>query len=116
MAAFALLGSPNRPTAVVTYEISEAMAIYHAARLHGLNVPSDLSILTFHWGIDSRLCVPFTTVTNAIDDVGRAAVKMLLEKIETPSVPLSTRTIPVILMHGGTAAPPKDQQVKDLTL
>lgn len=101
-----LLLASDRPTAVVTYELPEAMAIFHAANQLGLRVPADLSIVTFHWGIDVRLCVPFTTVTNAIRHVGREAVHMLVEKIEDSHRSLPTRSVPEILLEGGTCGPP----------
>ena len=105
-AAAALLALPGRPTAIVAYELAEAMAFIHAAARLGLRIPEDLSLVMFHSGIDVRLCVPFTTITNAMRHVGREAVQMLLEKIDTGGQPLPSRAVPVELLEGATSRAP----------
>ena len=104
--ATALLARPGRPTAVIAYELAEAMAFVHAAGRLGLRIPEDLSLLTFHWGIDHRLCLPITTVTNAMRQVGREAVRMLVTKIDNGRQPLPSRAVPVDLLKGMTCGPP----------
>ena len=105
-AAAALLARPGRPTAVVAYELAEAMAFVNAAARLGLRIPEDLSLVMFHWGIDHRLCLPITTVTNAMRRVGREAVAMLVEKIDGDGAPLPSRAVPVDLLEGATCRPP----------
>ena len=105
-AAEALLAQPGRPTAIVAYELAEAMAFLHAAYRLGLRIPEDLSLVMFHWGIDLRLCLPITTVTNAMRRVGREAVQMLVEKIDIGGQPLPSRSVPVELLEGVTCRPP----------
>jgi LacI family transcriptional regulator len=106
-AAQALLTGPDRPTAVVAYEIAEAMAVVHAAHLLRLHIPADLSIVVFHHWIDDRFFLPFHTVYNAMREVGTGGVGMLLEKIESPETPLPARVISVRLMDGATCLPPR---------
>jgi len=101
-----LLARPGRPTALVAYELAEAMAFVHAAYRLGLRIPEDLSLVMFHWGIDHRLCLPITTVTNAMRRVGREAVQMLVEKIDSGGQSLPSRAVPVDLLEGGTCGPP----------
>lgn len=101
-----LLESENRPTAIVAYELAEAMAFVHAAHQTGQQVPQDLSILVFHNRLDDRPFRPFHTVTNEMEAVGRGAVAMLLEKIEAPTHVLPTRTVPLVLRPGATCQPP----------
>ena len=105
-AARACLCARNRPTAVVAYELAEVMAFVRAADQLRCAIPGDLSLVVFHRNTDSRLCVPLTTVTNAMDRVGREAVQMLCKKIEAPNLPLPSRRIPVDVIAGGTSAPP----------
>ena len=105
-AARALLARPDRPTAVVAYEVAEAMAVVHAAHLLGLRIPEDLSIIQFHHWIDDRFFRPFHTVYNAMTEVGVGAVGMLLEKIENPEAALPARVVPVRLLDGATCLPP----------
>ena len=100
-----LLSRPDRPTAIVTYEIAEAMAFVHASAILGLRIPQDISLVTFHWGIDARLCIPITTVTNAMRLVGREAVHMLIDKLHSGDQLLKTRAVPVTLIPGATSGP-----------
>lgn len=101
-AARALLARPDRPTAVVAYELTEAMAIIHAAQQVNLRIPEDLSLIHFHHWIDDRFFKPIQTVTNAMEVVGAQAVAMLLDKIENPTVALPARVVPIRMMEGVT--------------
>ena len=101
-----LLARDDRPTAVLAYELAEAMAVVHAAHLLGLRIPEDLSVLLFHNRIDDRYFFPFHTVSNVMEEVGAGAVGMLLEKIGSPEVPLPARVVPVTLLGGATCMPP----------
>jgi len=103
-----LLDRADRPTAVVAYELAESMAIVRAASLLGLRIPQDLSIIHFHHRIDERFFVPFHTVSNAMEAVGTGAIRMLVEKMKNPEVPLPERTVPEFLLEGGvTCMPPR---------
>lgn len=101
-AARALLQSPEHPTAVVAYELAEAMATVHAAHQLGLSIPDDLSLIVFHSRTDDRYFLPFHTVSNEMEQVGRGAVELLLEKIQAPERLLPTRTVPMKLLEGMT--------------
>ena len=104
-AARLLLMQANRPTAIIAYETAEAMAVVHAAHLLGMHIPQDLSIVQFHHRIDLRYFIPIQTVSNAMVEVGTAAVEMLLEKIENPQTALPTRVVPVKMLDGATCMP-----------
>jgi len=103
--ALLLLTREDRPTAVIAYELAEAMAVVRAAYMLRLNIPEDLSLIQFHHGIDDRFFVPIQTVSNAMEQVGISAVDMLLEKIQHPEVPLPERSIPVTMLDGTTCRP-----------
>jgi len=105
-AAKSLLAREDRPTAVVAYELGEANAVVHAAYQLGLRIPEDLSIILFHSGIDFRYCIPFHTVSNVMEKIGREAVSMLLEKIGNPDMVLPARSVSVEILEGGTCTPP----------
>ncbi len=102
-----LLACDDRPTAVVAYELVEAMAVIRAASVLRLQIPEDLSLIQFHHGIDDRFFVPIQTVSNAMEQVGISAVDMLLEKIENPETPLPERSIPVTMLEGATCMSPR---------
>jgi len=108
-AAIRLLAGPGRPTAVVAYELTEALAVVHAALALGLRIPKDLSLVQFHHRSDDCCFLPMHTVSNMMREVGEAAAALLMEKIETPDRPLPSKAIPEILLKGATCAPPRSQ-------
>ena len=100
-----LLARDDRPTAVIAYELAEAMVVVRAAYLLGLWIPEDHSLIQFHHWVDDRFFIPIHTVSNSMEQVGREAVDMLLEKIERPGVPLPACVVPVTLLDGATCLP-----------
>lgn len=100
-----LTARTDRPSAVLAYEFAEAMAIVHAAHHLGLRIPQDLSILLFHNRVDDRYFLPFHTVSNQMEQVGREAVGMLWEKIRNPDGMLPARTVPEAILEGATCLP-----------
>lgn len=92
------------PTAAIAYELAEAMAVLHACHQLQIRIPDDLSLLMFHPGPEHRICIPVTTVSNAVHRVGQEAVRMLIEKIAHPGLSLPTRTVPMELVEGGTCS------------
>lgn len=101
-AMLAFLQRPERPSALVAYELAEAMATVHAAHLLHLRIPEDLSLIVFHSRRDDRYFLPFHTISNEMEQVGRGAVELLLEKIQAPQIPLPTRAITMKLLEGMT--------------
>ena len=83
------------------------MATVHAAHQLGLRVPHDLSVILFHHRLDDRCFLPFHTISNEMERVGRGAVEMLLEKIQRPDTLLPTCAVPAALLAGETCQPPK---------
>lgn len=104
-AARLLLTQENRPTAILAYELAEAMALVHAAYTLGLRIPHDISVIQFHHRIDVRYFLPIQTVSNVMTEVGTEAVEMLLEKIDNPQMPLPARIVPVKMLEGATYLP-----------
>jgi LacI family transcriptional regulator len=102
-----LLTRDDRPTAIVAYELAEAMAVVHAAHLLGLRIPEDISIIQFHNRRDDRYFLPFHTISNVMEAVGKEAVAMLLEKMKHPEAALPPRAVPVVLIEGATCLPPR---------
>jgi DNA-binding LacI/PurR family transcriptional regulator len=106
-AALELLSGPDRPTAIVAYEMAESMAVVRAAIQLGLRIPEDLSLVHFHNRIDDRAFLPIHTVSNVMREVGEAAVSMLQEKIKNPDRALPATVIPEVILEGATCAPPR---------
>ncbi|MES2464445.1 MAG: LacI family DNA-binding transcriptional regulator [Armatimonadota bacterium] len=106
-AAQTLLQHRDRPTAIIAYELTEAMAVIRAAYAVGLKIPEDLSLIQFHHWFDDRVFLPVQTVSNAMDRVGQKAVEMLLQKIESPETPFPASIVPVAMLDGATCLPPR---------
>ncbi len=104
--AKAMLAGPDRPSAVVTYSGSTAYPLLYAAASMGINVPGDLSVVTFHDEIGSGLGVPITTLLIPVYEVGRIAAEMIIEKIGDPSCVLPSRSVKFGFGEGQTCAPP----------
>jgi LacI family transcriptional regulator len=104
--AMALLKSPDRPTALIAYEMDTALPILLAARTLGLRVPGDFSLLMFHDSFEPFIGVAITTMMLNMRQVGLEAVAMLEEKIQQPEVALSPRPIEETLFDGETCGPP----------
>jgi LacI family transcriptional regulator len=100
-----LLIQDDGPTAVLAYELAEAMAVVHAAHLLGIRIPQELSLVQFHHWLDDRFFMPIQTVNNAMTEVGAEAVEMLQAKIANPSAALPAKVAPVRMMEGATCLP-----------
>ncbi|WEH14567.1 LacI family DNA-binding transcriptional regulator [Streptomyces sp. VNUA24] len=102
-----LLGTAQRPTAVVAFNDMACVGALSAAEELGLRVPHDLSLVGYDNTYVARLRhLWLTTVDNASHDVGRAAAQCLLDRIADPTragrLVLTTPTLEV----RGTTGPP----------
>ncbi|WUF51508.1 LacI family transcriptional regulator [Streptomyces sp. NBC_00483] len=106
-AARALLGRPDRPTAIVTANDMQALGVYQAAREAGLRVPQDLSVVGFD---DMPVAVwadpPLTTVRQPLDEMAASATELALalgrgERVRQLGVEIATE----LVVRESTAAP-----------
>jgi LacI family transcriptional regulator len=82
-AATAILQQPERPTAIFAFNDNMAVGSIQAARELGLDVPRDLSVVGFDALDASRVVLPrLTTVRQPLEEMGRLAVRTLLDVIE----------------------------------
>ncbi|HEY1370683.1 MAG TPA: LacI family DNA-binding transcriptional regulator [Gaiellaceae bacterium] len=85
-AARELLLLDRRPTAIFAANDTSAIETVAVARAQGLSVPDDVSVIGFDNVPESVLCEPpLTTIDQAIQRMGREAVRMLIGLIEDPS-------------------------------
>ena len=97
-----------RPTAIFACNDEMAAGVLYAARVRGIAVPEDLSIIGFDdTPIAARVWPPLTTVRWPIVSMGRSAALKLIgdtidghDPVEEPSTFLST------LIRRGSVAPP----------
>jgi len=81
----ALLGLPDPPTAIFASNDVMAFGVMEAVRDRGLRIPSDISIVGFDAIPQSALVhPPLTTVRQPLEEMGRMAVRSLLDLIEDP--------------------------------
>jgi LacI family transcriptional regulator len=102
-----LLSLPSPPTAVFTGCDPIAFGVMETARQRGLSVPDDLSIVGFDdTYVGAWSCPPLTTVHQPLQEMGRAAVRVLLTLADgsapdTHHVELATH----LVVRSSTAAP-----------
>jgi LacI family transcriptional regulator len=94
-----LLDRNDPPTAIFASSDQMALGVYEAARLRGLRVPDDLSVIGFDDLPEARWSAPpLTTVRQPLADMGGLAARTVLrlsrgEPIETPRVELATELV-----------------------
>jgi DNA-binding LacI/PurR family transcriptional regulator len=94
-----MLDLPDLPTAVFASNDVSAMGVLDAARVRGLNLPGDLSVVGFDdIPLAASLNPPLTTVRQPLREMGQIATQMLLDRIQDPeqdqsSITLSTELI-----------------------
>lgn len=94
-----LLSLKNRPTAIFASNDLSAFGVMEAVREAGLSIPQDISIIGFDDIPQASIVHPkLTTMRQPLDQMGRMAARMLMERIENPEltprrVTLATRLI-----------------------
>jgi len=102
-----LLRRPDPPTAVVCGDDLQALGVYEAARLTGLRIPDDLSVVGFD---DIEQCSwcgpPMTTVRQPFAEMGATAARLVLA-LASGQQPAQTRfeLATTLVVRGSTAAP-----------
>jgi LacI family transcriptional regulator len=105
--ARALLELPDRPTAVFAGSDEQAFGVIEAARVAGLSVPEDLSVVGFDDLPMARWSSPpLTTVRQPLSDMGRMAGRVLHElianrRLDSHRLELATQ----LVTRASTAAP-----------
>lgn len=101
------LPASQRPTAVITYGDVDAQTMYVAALKAGIDVPRELSIMTFHSGVPVATGLGITCMRIPAYEVGRRAVQLLSEKINGRRESVPSVLLPFELRQGeSTATPP----------
>ena len=86
--ARALLDLPEPPTAIFAGSDMQALGVYEAARLHGLSVPADLSVVGFDdLPIARWTSPPLTTIRQPLGEMAATAAQLVLQlsRGETPA-------------------------------
>lgn len=113
LGASVLLDMEEPPTAIFTGNDEIALGVIEAARLRGLRIPEDLSVVGFDDTDIARMASPpLTTVRQPLREMGGAALRTALrlvngDKVESHHVELATE-----LVVRASTAPPRG---RDLT-
>lgn len=109
LAVRSLLETPDRPTAVFAANDQVACGVLEAARLAGLSVPGDLSVVGFDDTLTASVSAPpLTTVRQPLTDMGRLAARACINALrgDTPigsDVQLAT----TLVVRGSTGPAPR---------
>ncbi len=104
--ATALLGTANRPTAVLGYSAASILPLFWAATARcQLRVPEDLSLVSFHHRPLQDVGVPVATVVIPEKEMGYQAVAMLVQKIRHSGRDQRSVALPATYFEGTTVGP-----------
>lgn len=101
-AAYELLDTPNRPTAVFVAADIQAAALMKVAKNLQIRVPDDLAVIGFD-DIDLAEYLDLTTIHQNLDESGRLAAEILLSRITEPNRPLQHINLPLKLIPRASA-------------
>lgn len=102
-----LLQLPNPPTAIFASNDVAAQGVMDAARLHGLIVPDDLSVIGFDdIPLAASLSPRLTTIRQPLRQMGSIATQLLLNRIHEPDQTQSSVVLPTeLILRESTARP-----------
>jgi LacI family transcriptional regulator, repressor for deo operon, udp, cdd, tsx, nupC, and nupG len=110
VAAERLLGRKEPPSAIFCFNDEMAMGVIQTARLRGLRIPHDLSVVGFD---DIRFAryvdPPLTTVAQPMRQLGEGTVRLLVEILRGNSTPPESVTLPHTLVVRSSTAPPRQR-------
>jgi LacI family transcriptional regulator len=103
-----LLALPDRPTAIFAGSDEQAFGVVEAARICGLSVPADLSVIGFDDLPMSRWASPpLTTVRQPLAEMGHVAAQMLQSLMEGRTLHSSRVELSTTLIVRSSTAPPR---------
>ena len=106
----ALLDLDNPPTAIFASNDVMAMGAMDAVRSRGLRIPEDVSIIGFDDIPQAELVRPvLTSVRQPLEQMGRLATQMLIDKLKNPQKELGRIELPTELIIRDSTTSPKDK-------
>jgi LacI family transcriptional regulator len=100
---------PNPPTAVLAFDHWVAVSLLQEFWRKGIRVPQDVSVATFNDTYPVKETIPpLTTIALPVDQMAEHAVRLLLERIESPQTPPQTLVLEERLIVRESTAKPKE--------
>jgi LacI family transcriptional regulator len=101
-----MLTGANRPTAVFAGGYFDALDVYAAAQSAGLKIGQDLSVIAVDDPPSApHLATPLTTMREPLLDLGRAAVRALVERFRREDAPPEHKVLRAELVVRSSTAP-----------
>ncbi|MEU7593564.1 LacI family DNA-binding transcriptional regulator [Streptomyces sp. NPDC039022] len=95
-----LLAAPEPPTAIITANNAMTIGTLRALRDLGRDVPRDIALVCFDDFSWADLFAPrLTAISQPSKEIGAAAVRLLLERLEEPDRPPRTLRLPCTYVH-----------------
>jgi LacI family transcriptional regulator len=108
-AALTLLDHSPRPTAIVAINDYLALGVLRACAERGLHVPRDVSVAGFDDIETASYLVPaLTTVRTNAEEMGRQALRLLLERVRQPDRTCQHTHVPAEIVVRGSTGPAFD--------
>ncbi|MCX7680628.1 MAG: LacI family transcriptional regulator [Anaerolineae bacterium] len=103
----ALLNLPDPPTAIFAANDVMAFGAMEAIRECNLRIPEDVSVMGFDDIPEaSRVHPPLTTIQQPLEEMGRLATRMLLERLRDPAIGPRRVELPTRLIVRQSCQPP----------
>ena len=97
----------DRPSALIGYDASVSQPLLFGALTMGLRVPHDLSIVTFGIPVVDNVVGRVVTAVDLPEaEMGRAGIRMLMQRIAAPAQAAAPIVLPVSIATGETSGPP----------
>ncbi|MFC7596477.1 LacI family DNA-binding transcriptional regulator [Terrabacter sp. GCM10028922] len=100
-----LLSLPNPPTAVFAFDAMQSLGAFHAISRAGVRCPDDISLLGFDDAEWADVVSPgLTVMAQPTYEIGVAACRLLLSRIEGSGGAVAHRRLPTELIERGSVA------------
>ncbi|PSM42201.1 LacI family transcriptional regulator [Streptomyces dioscori] len=108
-----LLSLPAPPTALITANNAMTIGALRAVRARGVSVPGDLALCCFDDFSWADLFSPrLTAISQPSKEIGAQAVRLLLERLDSPGRPTRTVRLPSAFVHRTSCGCPESHPEK----
>jgi DNA-binding LacI/PurR family transcriptional regulator len=98
LAARELLTLPQPPTAIFAASDMQALSVMKVARQLNIRIPQDLAVIGFD-DIDVADHADLTTIRQHLDESGKLAAEILINRVTNPSRPPQQINLPLTLIE-----------------